>query len=59
MSKNCILGLFHVNFNVSTRALFDIIVFGEDFINAWLVFGLETIVTRELYLSSLATTYTA
>lgn len=31
----------------------------SDFINALLVFGLDTIKTRELYLSSLATAYTA
>ena len=30
-----------------------------DFLNAWLVFGLDTIGSREQYLSSLATTYTA
>jgi hypothetical protein len=30
-----------------------------DFLNAVLVFGLETIKTREMYLSSLATSYTA
>lgn len=31
----------------------------QHFFNAWLVFGLETINTRELYLSSLASSYTA
>mmetsp|Transcript_13491 Transcript_13491/g.28948 ORF Transcript_13491/g.28948 Transcript_13491/m.28948 type:complete len:239 (-) Transcript_13491:3716-4432(-) len=31
----------------------------QHFLNAWLVFGLETISTRELYLSSLTTSYTA
>eukprot|EP00584_Thalassiosira_punctigera_P007870 CAMPEP_0172535824 /NCGR_PEP_ID=MMETSP1067-20121228/7662_1 /TAXON_ID=265564 ORGANISM="Thalassiosira punctigera, Strain Tpunct2005C2" /NCGR_SAMPLE_ID=MMETSP1067 /ASSEMBLY_ACC=CAM_ASM_000444 /LENGTH=210 /DNA_ID=CAMNT_0013320779 /DNA_START=80 /DNA_END=709 /DNA_ORIENTATION=+ len=31
----------------------------QHFLNAWLVFGLETISTRELYFNSLATTYTA
>ena len=31
----------------------------KDFLNAWLVFGLDTIGSREQYLSSLATTYTA
>lgn len=31
----------------------------QHFLNAWLVFGLDTISTRELYFSSLATSYTA
>lgn len=30
-----------------------------DFLNAWLVFGLDTIRTTELYFASLATSYTA
>ena len=37
--------------------LVDILV--QHFLNALLVFGLDTIKTRELYLSSLATAYTA
>ena len=37
--------------------LLDIAV--QHLLNAWLVFGLETINTRQLYLSSLATSYTA
>jgi len=37
--------------------LVDIVV--QHFLNALLVFGLETIATREMYLSSLAATYTA
>lgn len=37
--------------------LVDIII--QHFLNAVLVFGLETIATREMYLSSLATAYTA
>jgi len=31
----------------------------QHFLNAWLVFGLDTINTRESYINSLATTYTA
>ncbi len=34
-------------------------IFVQHFLNAWLVFGLDTIRTRELYLSSLASAYTA
>ncbi len=54
--------LFHIKIlsaHILIHALLFHYLFGEDFLNAWLVFGLETIITRELYLSSLATTYTA